>query len=39
LKNVQDLTHLLRGGETKEFYKVAIKVLKIKWSNPVVTKV
>jgi len=39
LKNVKDLTHLLRGGEMKEFYKVANKVLKIKRSNPVVTKV
>ena len=39
LKDIQDLTNLLRGGNMKEFYKVAIKVLKIKRSNPVVTKV
>ena len=38
-KDVQNLTHLLRGGEMKEFYKVANKILKIKRSNPVVNKV
>ena len=39
LKDIQDLTHLLRGGNINEFIKVANKVLKIKRRNPVVTKV
>ena len=39
IKTKQELTHLLRNGQMKEFYIKANAHLKIKRSNPVVTKV
>ena len=39
IKTQQELTHLLRNGQMKEFYMKANALLKIKRSNPVVTKV
>jgi hypothetical protein len=38
-KNLHDMGVLLREGRMKEFYDVANKIMKIKRSNPVVTKV
>ena len=38
-KNLHDLEILLREGRMKEFYEVANKIMRIKRSNPVVTKV
>ena len=39
IKMQQVLTHLLRNGQIKKFYMKGKARLKIKWSNPVVTKV
>ena len=39
IKTQQELTHLLRSGQMKEFYAKANSLLKIKRSNPVVTKI
>jgi hypothetical protein len=39
IKTQQELAHLLRSGQMKEFYVKANSLLKIKRSNPVVTKV
>ena len=39
LQTIQELTNLLRSWQMKEFYKKANALLKIKRSNPVVTKV
>ena len=39
IQTQQELTHLLRSGQMKEFYKKANSLLKIKRSSPVVTKV
>jgi len=39
IKTQQELTHLLRNGQMKEFYMKANALLKIKRSNPVVAKV
>ena len=39
LQTQQVVTHLLRSGQMKEFYQKANSLLKIKRSNPVVTKV
>ena len=36
---MKDLTQLLREGRLKEFYQVANKVLRIKRSHPVVSRV
>ena len=38
-KNVKDLSLLLRDGKLTEFYQVANKVLRIKRSHPVVSRV
>ena len=38
-KSLQDLGTLLREGKMKEFYEVANRLMRIKRSNPVVTKV
>ena len=38
-KNLHDLGTLLREGRMKEFYDLANRVMRIKRSNPVVTKV
>jgi len=38
-KDLHDLTTLLREGKMKEFYGLANKFMRIKRSNPVVTKV
>ena len=38
-KDLHDLKMLLREGKMKEFYQVANKYMRIKRSNPVVTKV
>ena len=38
-KNVKDLSQLLREGKLKEFYQVANKVLRIKRSHPVVSRI
>jgi hypothetical protein len=38
-KDLHDLTTLLREGRMKEFYGLATKFMRIKRSNPVVTKV
>ena len=39
IKTQQEFTHLLRSGQMKEFYAKANSLLKIKRSNPVVTKI
>ena len=38
-KNLHDLGTLLREGRMKEFYEVANRIMRIKRSNPVVTRV
>ena len=38
-KDLNDLSTLLKEGRMKEFYALANKVMRIKRSNPVVTKV
>ena len=38
-KDLHDLSTLLKEGRMKEFYALANKVMRIKRSNPVVTKV
>ena len=38
-KNLHDLGTLLREGRMKEFYEVANRIMKIKRSIPVVTRV
>jgi hypothetical protein len=38
-KDLHDLKTLLREGKMKQFYEVANRVMRIKRSNPVVTKV
>ncbi len=38
-KNVKDLSLLLRDGKLKEFYQIANKVLRVKRSHPVVSRV
>ena len=38
-KDLHDLSNLLKEGRMKEFYALANKVMRIKRSNPVVTKV
>ena len=38
-KDLHDLTTLLREGKMKEFYGLANRFMRIKRSNPVVTKV
>ena len=38
-KDLHDLSNLLKEGRMKEFYALAKKVMMIKRSNPVVTKV
>ena len=37
--NVKELSRLLREGKLKDFYQVANKVLRIKKSHPVVSRV
>lgn len=39
IKDIKNLTKLMREGKMKEFYQLANKVLRIKRNHPVVTKV
>jgi hypothetical protein len=39
VKDLHDLKKLLREGKMKEFYDLANKFMRIKRSNPIVTKV
>jgi hypothetical protein len=39
IRDIQELTRLMRENKMKEFYALANKVLRIKRSHPVVTKV
>ena len=38
-KTTEELSHLLRNGQMKEFYAKANALLKIRRTNPVVTRV
>lgn len=39
IRDIQDLTKLMRDNKLKEFYQLANKVLRIKRNHPIATRV